>query len=104
VISPLQPLHLAQVVGVTLNPAPTQLPGSATLQNLINGLAGWALIAALAGLVIGAGLWALGAHSQNYNQTSLGRRAVVASLGAALLIGAAPVLVNFFFHAGAAAR
>ena len=89
---------------VTLAPSPTQLPGSATLQSLVNGLAGWALIAAMAGLVVGAGLWALGAHAQNYNQASVGRRAVLASLGAAILIGAAPVLVNFFFTAGVAAH
>jgi hypothetical protein len=97
-----QPLGSAKLV--TLAPSPTQLPGSATLQSLVNGLAGWALIAAMAGLVAGAGLWAIGAHAQNYNQTSIGRRAVLASLGAAILIGAAPVLVNFFFKAGVAAH
>jgi hypothetical protein len=58
----------------------------------------------MAGLIVGAGLWAIGAHAQNYNQTSIGRRAVLASLGAAILIGAAPVLVNFFFKAGVAAH
>lgn len=101
-------IHLVANAGgrslVSLAPSPTQLPGSQTLQNLVNGLAGWALIAAMAGLVVGAGLWAIGAHAQNYNQTSLGRRAVLASLGAAILIGAAPVLVNFFFKAGVAAH
>jgi hypothetical protein len=89
---------------VTLAPSANQLPGSATLQNLVNGLAGWALVAAMAGLVVGAGLWAIGAHAQNYNQTSIGRRAVLASIGAAILIGAAPVLVNFFFKAGVTAH
>jgi len=56
---------LARLADVTLNPDPSSLPGGGTLQQLTNGLGGWALILALAGLVIGAAAWALGAHSQN---------------------------------------
>lgn len=85
---------------VTLNPSPGNLPGGQVLQNLTNGLGGWALIATLLGLVIGAGLWALGSHAQNYQQSYVGRRTVLVSGVAALLVGAAPALVNFFFHAG----
>jgi len=91
------PLFLADV---TLNPDAGSLPGGAVLQRLTNGLGGWALIAALAGLVIGAAIWALGSHAQNYQQSYTGRRTVLVSGVAALLIGAAPALVNFFFHAG----
>ena len=58
------------------------------------------MILALVGLVIGAAAWALGAHSQNYHQSFVGRRAVLVSGLAALLIGAAPTLINFFFGAG----
>jgi Family of unknown function (DUF6112) len=54
----------------------------------------------LVGLVIGAVGWALGAHAQNYQQAFNGRRTVLVSGLAALLIGAAPAIVNFFFHAG----
>src|SRR3984957_15531643 len=86
--------------GVTLTPTLTALPGSGTLQALVNGLGAWALIAALVGLVIGAAAWALGVHSQNYQQSMVGRRAVLVSALAALLIGAAPVIVNFFFGQG----
>lgn len=85
---------------VTLHPNASSLPGSSTLQHLINGLAGWALILALAGLVIGAVAWALGSHSQNFHQSVVGRRAVLVSGLAALIIGAAPTLINFFFHTG----
>ena len=85
---------------VTLNPSPGNLPGGTVLQDLTNGLGGWALIATLVGLVIGAGLWALGAHAQNYQQSYVGRRTVLASGLAALLVGAAPAFVNFFFHTG----
>jgi len=63
-------------------------------------LGAWALIAALAGLLVGAAAWALGVHSQNFQQSLIGRRAVLVSGLAALLIGAAPPIVNFFFHTG----
>jgi hypothetical protein len=85
---------------VTLTPSPTALPGSAALQKLANGLAGWALIGALVALVIGAAMWALGSQSQNMHQSMAGRRTVVAALAAAIIIGAAPALINFFFATG----
>jgi hypothetical protein len=90
------------LVDVTLTPSLNALPGGGTLQELANGLGAWALIAALAGLVIGAAAWALGVHAQNFQQSMVGRRAVLVSGLAALLIGAAPPIVNFFFHAGTA--
>jgi hypothetical protein len=86
--------------GVTLDPSLNSLPGSGTLQSLVDGLGAWALIAALAGLVIGAAAWALGVHAQNFQQSMVGRRAVLVSGLAALLIGAAPHLINFFFGQG----
>ena len=86
---------------VSLNPSVNALPGGGTLQGLTNGLAAWALIASLAGLLIGAAAWALGVHSQNFQQSLVGRRAVLVSGLAALLIGAAPPIINFFFHTGA---
>ncbi|HZU80745.1 MAG TPA: DUF6112 family protein [Acidimicrobiales bacterium] len=92
------PLHL--LADVSLTPDPGGLPGGTVLQQLTNGLGGWALVAALAGLVVGAAVWALGAHTQNYQQSFAGRRTVLVSALAALLVGAAPAMVNFFFHAG----
>src|SRR5271170_5747648 len=86
--------------GVTLNPTMNALPGGGTLQALVNGLGAWALIAALVGLVIGAAAWALGVHAQNFQQSMVGRRAVLVSGLAALLIGAAPQVVNFFWNQG----
>jgi hypothetical protein len=85
---------------VTLHPSLDSLPGGGTLQSLVNGLGAWALIAALVGLVIGAAAWALGVHAQNFQQSMVGRRAVLVSGLAALLVGAAPTIVNFFFGQG----
>jgi hypothetical protein len=86
---------------VNLSPTITALPGSAALQSIANGIAAWALIGALVALVLGAGLWAIGSHTQNMHQSSQGRRAVLTSLIAAVLIGAAPELISFFFTTGA---
>jgi len=86
--------------GVTLSPSTTALPGSAALQQIANGIAAWALVGALVALLLGAALWAVGSHTQNAHQSMSGRRAVLTSLGAAVLIGAAPSLINFFFTTG----
>ncbi|MGH8980034.1 MAG: hypothetical protein ACRDWE_03290 [Acidimicrobiales bacterium] len=81
-------------------PTSTKLPGGAVLQTLVDGLGGWALTLALAGLVVGAALWAVGSHSQNYQQSFVGKRAVLVSGFAALIVGAAPAIIDFFFHTG----
>ncbi|HEV3281728.1 MAG TPA: DUF6112 family protein [Acidimicrobiales bacterium] len=86
---------------VTMTPNAGDLPGGDVLQKLMNGLDGWALALALVGLVVGAAAWALGSHGQNYQQSFVGRRAVLISGLAALLIGAGPGIVNFFFNTGA---
>ena len=88
------------LAGVSLNPSTSALPGSAALQQITNGIAAWALIGSLASLLLGAALWAVGSHTQNMHHSAQGRRAVLTSLGAAILIGAAPVLIDFFFKTG----
>ena len=85
---------------VNLNPDPDELPGGNVLSSLTDGLAGFALVFCLIGLVVGAGMWALGSNSSNYNQTLVGKRAVVISAVAALLIGGAAAIINFAFDAG----
>ena len=85
---------------VSLSPDVSSLPGGAVLQRVTDGIGGWALVLALIGLLIGAVMWAIGSHGNNYQQTYSGRRAVLASGLAAVLIGAAPALVNIFFHMG----
>jgi len=87
---------------ITLNPSSGDLPGSAVLQKLADGIGWWALIVCLVGLVIGAAAWAIGSHTNNYQHASAGRRAVLVSGAAALVIGAAPALMNFLFGAGQA--
>ena len=98
--SPTRKKVFVLLTAVNLSPSTTALPGSAALQQLANGIAAWALVGSLIGLLFGAGMWALGANTQNSSQSLVGRRAVFASLVAAILIGAAPHLINFFFATG----
>jgi hypothetical protein len=85
---------------VSLNPNPNGLPGSQVLQSLVNGLGFWALLAALCGMVIGCIVWATGSHSSNHHWAGRGRLGTLACAAAALLVGAAPALINFFADAG----
>ncbi len=92
--------QLVLLASVTLTPNSADLPGGTVLQSLIDGVASWALLGALAALVIGSAMWAIGNQTQNMQQSSAGRRAVVTALVAAILLGAAPALINFFFTTG----
>src|SRR6266540_3741306 len=85
---------------VQVNPDPNGLPGSPALQQLVNGLAFWGLLAALAGLVISAAVWALSAHSGNYHHAGVGRRGTLVAAAAAFLVGAAPAIISFFESLG----
>lgn len=93
-------LILAAVRDVKLDPSPSGLPGSDVLQSLIDGLGFWALLAALAGVLIGAAVWAVASHTNNHHWSASGRRGTLAAGIAALVIGAAPALVNFFAESG----
>lgn len=88
------------VAEVTLEPDLHGLPGGSVLQQLTNGIGGWALIASLIGMVVGAAAWGLGHYSQNYHQAYNGRKGLLASGAAALIIGAAPAVINFFHSLG----
>jgi Family of unknown function (DUF6112) len=85
---------------VPFKPGAGDVPGSGPLETLTNGIGWWALVASLLGLVIGAAAWALGSHTNNYQYSSSGRRAVIVSGLAALVIGAAPIVVSFLFKEG----
>lgn len=89
---------LGGIVDVT--PSANGVPGSAAIQRIADGIAWWALLLSLVGLVLGAASWAIGSHSSNWQYATAGRKAVIVSGISALLIGAAPALVNFFFSTG----
>jgi hypothetical protein len=102
---PHLPLGAAGVFpAVTAHPNLTALPGSNVLQRLVNGAEAWALSIALLGAFIGAALWAIASHTQNHHYAARGRMAALISGASALVVGAAPGLVNFFQHLGTTAH
>jgi len=97
-------VKLVVLQGVSAHPDLTGLPGSNVLQQLVNGAEAWSLAIALLGAFVGAGLWAVASHSHNSHYAARGRMAALVSGAAALIVGAAPGLVNFFQHLGTQAR
>src|SRR6266566_2124831 len=98
-------MHQIWITGaVKATPNPTGLPGSNVLQQLVNGAEAWALAIALLGAFIGAGIWAVASHSHNHHYAARGRMAALISGASALVVGAAPGLVNFFQHLGTKAK
>jgi hypothetical protein len=91
-------------LGVSATPTVTDLPGSHVLQQLVDGVQGWALAICVIGAFVGAALWALASHSNNHHYAARGRMAALVSAAAALLIGAGPGLVNFFEKLGSSVR
>jgi hypothetical protein len=92
------------IADVSATPDPTGLPGSNVLQQLVDGAEAWALAITLLGAFIGAALWAIASHSNNHHYAARGRMAAVVSAASALVIGAAPGLVNFFEKLGTTAK
>jgi hypothetical protein len=82
------------------DPNPRGLPGSQALESLVGGVAFWALLASLAGLIISAAVWALSSHAGNYHHAGMGKRGTLISAAAALLVGAAPAIISFFEDLG----
>ena len=85
---------------VSLNPDPSQLPGGGTLADLTNGLAGFVLILTVFGLVISAGGWGVGVATSNLSWAERGKSGTIVCAVAALLVGGAAVIINFFFNVG----
>ncbi len=100
------PIYIAAATSaaVSATPDPSGLPGSNVLQQIVNGADAWALAITLLGAFVGAGLWAIASHTSSHHYAAKGRMAAVVSAAAALVIGAAPGLVNFFAHLGSTAK
>jgi Mn2+/Fe2+ NRAMP family transporter len=100
----MSPLGAFAAAAVSAHPDARGLPGSNVLQQLVNGAQAWALAIALLGAFVGAAIWAVASHTQNHHYAARGRMAALISGASALVVGAAPGLVNFFERLGTTAR
>jgi hypothetical protein len=89
---------------VKVNPDPNGLPGGPQIQQILNGLSGWALLAALGGLLISVMVWSLGSFGGNYHAVSRGKTGVLVCGGAAMVAGGAAPIINFFANLGSQIR
>ena len=89
---------------IDVSPNPSGLPGTSSLISLLGGMQFDVLLASIAGILIGAAVWALSSHSNNYQGTQRGRTAVIVSAIAAVLAGFGPALIQWFFNFGQAAH
>ncbi|MDA8046438.1 MAG: DUF6112 family protein [Actinomycetota bacterium] len=103
-LSPATVVAALALPSVSLHPNASDLPGSNVLSQLTNGIGGWALVAAMIGVVVGAVMWAFGHYSQNWQQAYNGRKGVIVSGLAAVLIGGAPPIINFLVQKGGTIR
>ncbi len=87
--------------GVNVSPNTNGLPGIGELQHIVGALLTVGLIGALAGLALSAIVWAVGNHSANPALAGRGKTGVLVACVAAVLVGGAVVLINFFAGAGA---
>jgi len=85
---------------VRVNPNPDKLPGGGQIQQILDGLGGWALFAALGGLLISVIVWSLGSFGGNYHAVSRGKTGVLVCGAAALVAGGAAPIINFFANLG----
>jgi hypothetical protein len=89
---------------VSVNPDPKSLRGGDQLQQLIDGLALWMLLAALASILIAAGTWGLASHMNNHPWSARGKSGAIVAVASALVIGAAGAIINFGVDLGSQVR
>lgn len=80
-----------------------QVPALSVLQNLVNGGTVVVAIVILVGLIVSVAAWAIGSRSGNVTASDYGKGGMVVVLGAGVVLGLAPYLVNWFITAGQAA-
>ena len=81
---------------VSVSPNAGGLPGTDQAEKVISGLMFWALLACVAGVIIGGAVWAVSSHGGNHHYAQRGKASFLVSAVAAAVIAAAPAVVNFF--------
>ncbi|WP_260640492.1 DUF6112 family protein [Streptomyces angustmyceticus] len=93
-----QVIQLAYDPGIKPNEG--GLPGLPVLKHVMGSINLYGIIGSVGSLAISAGVWAWGHHSGGHQAEANGKKGVLVSSGAALLLGAANGLVAFFSGLG----
>ncbi|WP_184579803.1 DUF6112 family protein [Streptomyces zagrosensis] len=91
-------IQLAYDPGIT--PHGGGLPGLFVLRQVVGSVNLFGIIAVVGALAVSAGVWAWGHHSGGHQAEASGKKGVLVSAGAALLLGAANGVVSFFSSLG----
>lgn len=94
-------MFIILAAGPNITPNNNGLPGTSEAAKIVGALLTFGLIAAVAGIAIASITWALGSHSANPHMAGRGKHGVLVACAAALLVGGADILVQFFANAGA---
>lgn len=89
--------------GPVINPEPSAsiVPGAATINQLIDGLAWFALAGCLAAVLLGGAAWALSHQGGNFSWAEKGKRGVLSGIVGAVIVGGAYAFVSTAFSIGA---
>ncbi|MFJ4688889.1 DUF6112 family protein [Streptomyces sp. NPDC088789] len=94
----ISPTHLAFDPGIT--PAGGGLPGLDVLRDVVSSINMFGIIAVVGALAVSLGVWAWGHHSGGHQAEANGKKGALVSAGAALGLGAANGIVEFFSTLG----
>jgi hypothetical protein len=75
--------------------AATSTLDTSSLQKLTNGLAWFALLTCIGGIVVSASMWALGSKGQNAGTELIGKKGFIVCLTAAFFIGAVNPMIEW---------
>jgi hypothetical protein len=84
----------------SVTPEPGKAPGAAGIQSAINVIAVYALLACMAGFLLGGATWAIGARIGNEHTATGGKIGMAVAVGVAFLLGAAAAILQFAYGLG----
>ena len=87
---------------VNINPNDAGMPGAGVIQGLLNGVAQYGLYAAAGAVIAGGGMWGYANWQERPGSANRGQKVAIGGVLGAIVIGAANVIINTAFTAGAA--
>jgi hypothetical protein len=83
-----------------VTPDPAHAPGASGIQNAIDVIAVYTLLACLAGFLMGGAVWAIGGRIGNDHTAVGGKIGMAVCVGVAFLVGAAAAILQFAYGLG----